>query len=153
MPPSHRHPAIPASQLLRFLHPDRLDALLAPLLPEAAERQFIARCLIEEGPLHHRGANYALIGLLGRVVAGLDMSAADVDSVPVPMRLPPHLAETPERRDYPIRLPLRGLRELAGGNEQDLDAMVDCLCDGPPQHALANVIMVALLTALLPAKS
>lgn len=31
---------------------------------------------------------------------------------------------------------------------EKLDAMIDCLTDGPPPHALANVVMVALITGL-----
>lgn len=141
--------AIPASRLLDFIDPTRLDRLLAPLLTEPADRRFVARCLVDEGPLHHRGANYVLLALLGRLVAERGASPSADDSTAVPMRLPPHLAETLERSDYPLRLPLGALRELAGGDEQALAAMVDCLSDGPPQHALANVAMVALLDALL----
>ena len=65
------------------------------------------------------------------------------------MRLPPHLAEAAEDSHYPLRLPLDALRVLAGGDTARLDAMVDCLTDGPPQHALANVVMVSLLDRLL----
>jgi hypothetical protein len=65
------------------------------------------------------------------------------------MRLPPHLAGTSADAAYPLALPLHALRELAGGDEARVDAMVDCLTDGPPQHALANVAMVALIEALL----
>ena len=34
-------------------------------------------------------------------------------------------------------------------DQSRLEAMIDCLTDGPPQHALANVAMVTLLTEIL----
>lgn len=141
---------LPASRALGFIDAKQLDAWLAPLVPDAADRHFVARCLIGEGPIHHRGANYVLLALLARVLArdGLKPEA-DAAGEPVPMRLPPHLAADVEEGHYPLRLPLAALRDLAGGDEQQVHAMVDCLTDGPPQHALANVVMAALLDRLL----
>jgi len=67
----------------------------------------------------------------------------------VPMRLPPYLAESVTEAAYPLLLPTNTLLALAGGDQTQLAAMIDCLTDGPSQHALANVIMVALLERLL----
>ena len=39
------------------------------------------------------------------------------------------------------------LGELMSGAE--LESAIDCLTDGPPQHALANVLMVTLLQRIL----
>lgn len=153
MPPSPlhdkkpRHP--PASRTLRFVDPARLATLLTSLVPAKADRAFVMRCLIEEGPLHHRGANYLLLALLGQVlerVPGLDTPPEGEE---VPMRLPPHLEDEVAEGHFPLRLPTKALRELLGDDEPALEAAVDCLTDGPPQHALANVVMVALLERLL----
>ncbi|MDZ7856880.1 hypothetical protein [Sphaerotilus sp.] len=166
-PPHHRHhphghpsgprlpkPGVPASQLLSFLDAPRLDALLTPLVPQSADRAFVLRCLIGEGPIHHRGANYVLIALLARVLeasphAAGTLSVSEDTGMPVPMRLPPHLSDAVEEGDYPLRLPTMALRALAGGDAARLDAMVDCLTDGPAQHVLANVVMVSLIEQVL----
>lgn len=163
MPPHHRphhppHPAqprpphgLPASRVLEFVDDAALDAALAPLLPQAGDRAFVLRCLVGEGPIHHRGANYVLLQLLLQALKarGQTPVAPAGDVAAVPMRLPPHLRPAEEATDYPLPLPLSALRRLASGDEQRLAAMVDCLTDGPPQHALANVAMVALLQALI----
>lgn len=143
----HRH--VPASRALRFIDEGALDDVLKGLVPDKAERAFVARCLVEEGPLHHRGANYVLVSLLARVLARVPGADAAVEGVRVPMRLPPHLEDEVEEGDFPLELPTRALRQLAGDDEDDVEAMVDCLTDGPPQHALANVVLVALLERLL----
>lgn len=146
-PKHHRH--VPASKALRFVDRRALDAVLAPLVPEATERAFVARCLVEEGPLHHRGANYLLVSLLARALAKVPGADAPPDGVRVPMRLPPHLEDEVDDGAFPLALPTAALAELAGGDDDELEAMVDCLTDGPPQHALANVVLVALLERLL----
>lgn len=156
-PPHHPRPpgphphGLPASQVLAFMDDAALDAVLAPLVPQAGDRAFVLRCLVGEGPIHHRGANYVLLQLLAQALvrAGRVPSAPAGDVAAVPMRLPPHLGPAESATDYPLPLPLKALRDLAGGDEQRLAAMVDCLTDGPPQHALANVAMVALLEVLL----
>lgn len=146
---SPRH-GTPASQVLHFVNVEQLQQALTPLLRDAGDCRFITRCLVGEGPLHHRGSNYILLNLLARAlqVRGGQATAAE-GGAPVPMRLPPHLAEQADDCNYPLALPLKALRELAQGDEAQLAAMVDCLTDGPPQHALANVAMVAFLEALL----
>lgn len=158
MPPHHRHPphhspprrdGIPASRILGFVNANQLDGWLAPLVPDVHDRTFVVRCLIGEGPIHHRGSNYILLALLGRALEARGGARPTHGGAPVPMRLPPHLIESVAEGVYPVALPLNALRELAGGDAQQLDAMVDCLTDGPPQHALANVVMVALIESLL----
>ena len=147
--PLHGH--IPASRVLSFVDETRLDHLLEPLVPDAHDRKFVLRCLIGEGPLHHRGANYLLLALLGKALEahGASPAPAAADGVAVPMRLPPHLREQVEAGHYPLTLPTAALGTLAGGDAVQLHAMVDCLTDGPPQHALANAVMVALLESLV----
>lgn len=142
-----RHP--PASRALRFVEPELLDQQLSTLVPEKTEREFVRRCLIDEGPVHHRGANYLLLRLLGRVLERVPGHDAPLAGEEVPMRLPPHLEDEVEEGTYPIPLPTRALRELLGDDASAMEAAIDCLTDGPPQHALANVVMVALLERLL----
>ena len=157
-PPHERHGPgsrpIPASQVLGFVDEAGLSRSLAALLPDDGDRRFVVRCLVGEGPVHHRGANFVLLSLLLRLLSRQPQRVADASSgLPVPMRLPPHLADALARDGddglYPLRLPTRALDELAGGDPGRRAAMVDCLTDGPPQHALANVLMVALLDALM----
>ncbi|MDZ7813439.1 MAG: hypothetical protein U5L74_10095 [Ideonella sp.] len=150
-PAPHERPhrsGIPASQILAFIDPQRFDASLRLLVGDVADRAFVGRCLTGEGPLHHRGANYILIALLGELLQQLPESSASEDAVDVPMRLPPHLADVEQPGNYPLRLPMQALRRLAGGDPILLEAMIDCLTDGPPQHALANVALVALIDRL-----
>jgi hypothetical protein len=142
---------MPASRGLLFVDEAQLSAALRPLVPDDGDRGFVVRCLVGEGPIHHRGANYVLLALLARVLQAQGRTPGAAVGVPVPMRLPPHLADRVQDGHYPLNLPTRALQELASGDAEQLHAMIDCLTDGPPQHALANVAMVALLEALLPA--
>jgi len=144
---------IPASRILDFVHENSLDGWLTPLVPDAQDRAFVVRCLIGEGPIHHRGSNYILLALLGHALESCGGAQPTLEGAAVPMRLPPHLGEAMAEGNYPLRLPLHALRELAGGDAQQLEAMVDCLTDGPPQHALANVVMVSLIESLLSARA
>jgi hypothetical protein len=89
----------------------------------------------------------ALLGELGRRLDP-DGGAAAGRSVTVPMRLPPHLEDEVDEAEYPVKRPLAPL-ESVGASPRDAEAMVDCVTDGPPQHAVANVVMVALLERLL----
>jgi hypothetical protein len=147
-PPPHRH--VPSSAISGFIQPEQIEQLFVEVIPDPADREFVVRCMVGEGPAHHRGANYVLLALLGRVSSAAGATTAtEGEAVPVRMRLPPHLrAHTGDAR-YALPLYTGALRELAGGDERKLEAMVDCLTDGPPQHALANVAMVALLEGLL----
>jgi hypothetical protein len=153
MPPRPPPRHLPSSAISAFVDPARIDLLLARWVPEAEDRAFVVRCLVGEGPAHHRGANFVLLSLLAQA---LEKAKAQPEpqgvTLPVPMRLPPHLAHAEAEQDaYPLRLPTAPLERLAPSGSRELEAMVDCLTDGPPQHALANVAMVALLGALLDA--
>lgn len=132
-----------------FIDRQALDALLVPLVPDAGDREFVARCLVDEGPAHHRGANWLLLSLVGRLLERLPGEEAVAAGARVPMRLPPHLQDALEAQDFPVTLPTRALAALAGDAPGRLEEMIDCLTDGPPQHALANVVMVALLDRAL----
>lgn len=119
-------------------------------MPDADERAFVVRCIVGEGPIHHRGASYTLVCLLGLLLEALgteERGARGGKSVPVPIRLPPHLARDDDH-DYPLSMPLAPLTRLAPEGSPELAALVDCLTDGPPHHALANAAMVCLLDAL-----
>ena len=73
MPPPHRNAPSAA-----FIDGARVDALLVGAVPDDEDRAFIVRCVLGEGPAHHRGANYVLLQLLGMIVdrlGGADMEA------------------------------------------------------------------------------
>ncbi|MBK7073035.1 MAG: hypothetical protein IPH44_12105 [Myxococcales bacterium] len=131
-----------------FIDRAGIEALLEPWLPAAADRAFVTRCMLGEGPAHHRGANYVLLRLLGELAARVAPAPAVApDQVPVPIRLPPHVPR-PADRDYPLALPRRVVARLAPDAPTQA-AMLDCVTDGPPQHALANAAMLCLLDAML----
>lgn len=151
-PSHHPHRHVPSSEISAFIDPDRIDALLRPWVPDEPARAFVVRCLLEEGPAHHRGANFVLLSLLEAVLTKLGgprEQSGDEPTVAVPMRLPPHLARKREPASYPLTMPLAPLTQLAPEGSRELDAMIDCLSDGPPQHALANAAMVRLLGEIL----
>jgi hypothetical protein len=136
-----------------FVDAARVDSLLASIVPDGEDRAFVVRCILGEGPAHHRGANYVLLMLLGQLVDKLD--AKDVaalrarGTLPVPMKVPPHLERPQSLMTYPLGLPTGPLESLAPAGSADQMAMVDCLNDGPPQHALANAAMMWLIGAAL----
>lgn len=151
-PPGHRH--VPSTAIASFIDRGRIEGLLAPWIPEEADRAFITRCLLDEGPAHHRGANYVLLSLLGELLAELGgeragKQAAEGDSVAVPMRLPPHLAREADDAEFALRFPRAPLDRLAPAGSTAQEAMIDCLTDGPPQHSLANAATICLLSELL----
>ena len=121
-------------------------------MPDAEDRAFVVRCILKEGPVHHRVASYALLLLAGRVLeraGGVMPATEDRPSVPVPLRLPPHVRRgDDDDAHYPLRMPTAALGELAPGGSSELAALVGCLLDGPPHHALANAALVSLLDAL-----
>jgi hypothetical protein len=148
MPPAHRNASSAA-----FIELSRVDALLAGAVPDDEDRAFVVRCILGEGPAHHRGANYVLLQLLGMIVdrlGGADMEAVRArGTMPVPMKVPPHLERQGSMMAYPLALPTGPLEELAPVGSTDQAAMVQCLSDGPPQHALANAAMIWLIGAAL----
>jgi hypothetical protein len=154
--PDHNAPRpprrVPSSAIASFIDEARIDALLAPWVVDPEERAFVLRCLLREGPAHHRGANYILIALLGRLLEATGGPPTPIPGPhrPVPLRLPPHLAEAGDENGvFPLPLPTAALEALAPAGSPAMEAMVDCLADGPPQHSLANAAMLCLLTALL----
>lgn len=148
MPPGHPpHPRRSDGRVDLFMDHARIDRILLPWVPDADERAFVVRCLLDEGPAHHRGSNWVLLALLSELVGEPGPPAGR--AVPVPMRLPPHLADGAAGPDFPLSIPRRVLERLAPGDERAQQAMIDCLVDGPPQHALSNAAMLCLLDAAL----
>lgn len=136
-----------------FIDPSRIDAILAGAVPDPEDRAFVVRCILSEGPAHHRGANYVLLRLLGLLVdrlGGVDLAALRArGTIPVPMKVPPHLERQGSLMAYPLPLPVAPLCELAQPATPEQSAMADCLSDGPPQHSLANAAMLWLIGAAL----
>lgn len=121
------------------------------MVPAARDRAFVLRCILDEGPPHHRGASYALLRVLAEAVeraGGAPASLVERAAVPLQMRLPPHLGKTHDDAGYPLSLPTGALDELFGAG-RTRDELVDALSDGPPHHALANAAMLWLIEALL----
>src|SRR5258708_23693058 len=134
-----------------FIDSSRLDALLTGVLPDDQDRAFVVGCILGEGRAHHRGANYALLLLLGTLVEAL--GGADMDALrargttPVPMKVSPHLARPGSLMAYPLDLPVAPLERLAPAGSPQLYATVECLTAGPPQHALSNAAIMWLIRA------
>ncbi|MBZ5715722.1 hypothetical protein [Nannocystis pusilla] len=127
-----------------------IEVLLAPWLPDPVDRAFVARCIVDEGPAHHRGASYALLRLLGLALAATGGPPAEPgESAPIVLRLPPHLRRGHADEEYPLGIPLAALERLAPRGSAAFKHLLECLSDGPPHHALANAAMVCLLDALL----
>jgi hypothetical protein len=130
----------------------RLEKALAPIVPDERDREFVARCILGEGPAHHRAASWALVVLAAEVAARLGAaplpSATGVDALSVRLRLPPDARDDDDDGSFPLRLPLAPLRTILD-DERDVEAMADALTDGPPHHALANAALVALLHQIL----
>jgi hypothetical protein len=157
-PPHHKHPRhhhpvlVPPSAVRSVLSAERLDPLFARFIPDAADRAFVSRCILEQGPVHHRGANFALLALVAELLERTEAPSEPPagNSVAVPIRLPPHMA--PEHDDdavYPLQMPLAPLEVVAPKDTPAFNALVDCLLDGPPHHALTNAALVCALGALL----
>src|SRR5690349_16064532 len=108
---------IPPGAASGFIDASQIDTLLAPLVPDAEDRAFVVRCILTEGPAHHRGANYVLLRLLGELVDAL--GEPDVEAVrargtlPVQMKVPPHLTRPGSMMSYPLDLPTGPLERLA----------------------------------------
>jgi hypothetical protein len=126
-----------------------IDAALASSIPDARDRAFVLRCIVDEGPRHHRIASWALLRMLAAVLAelgGADAEPRGVDVAPLPIRLPPSVTSSSEDAVFPIGVPMRMLRDVLDENE--LATALDALRDGPAHHALANAVMVALIDAI-----
>lgn len=151
--PPHHAPRAAAHD--RALHA-RIEALLRPRIPDDHDRAFVLRCLVDEGPAHHRGATVALLLLLERALARCPPAPAPVSAtasagaVTVPLRLSPHVRESlaPSDRDYPVTMPTAALRRAVGEGPA-ADRLIEHLTDGPAHHALANAVMVNLLDEIL----
>lgn len=149
MPPPHDRAS--ASSIAGVLDASRLDGILTPWIPDPTGRAFVVRCIVGEGPIHHRGSSYALIALAGAIAERLEpLPAVATDGPAVPMRQAPHLAvRGQEAPTYPLRLDLHGLGRIAGGDADTVRTLTDALLDGPPHHALANAVLLDLLSAIL----
>lgn len=153
----HRHAL---STLARAADPARLADALAPIIPDAGDRAFVVRCILDEGPIHHRASSWALVVLAAEIARRVgstpdDRDPESRDSLAVRLRLPPHLAGDDDDGAFPLRLPLAPLRAIAG-SDRDVEALADALADGPPHHALANAALVSIfarILALFPAPS
>ncbi len=151
MPPPlahrHDHPVVAA------IDHQRISALVATCVPDPAARDFIVRCMLDEGPVHHRGDNFVILALLGEVLGRLPPpeggKPCDSASLPVPMRIPPAHLTGAEPKSYPISIPQAPLALLDGGDPARRSVLAECLADGPPHHALANAMTVQLLHAIL----
>jgi hypothetical protein len=127
-----------------------IEALLAPWLADPIDRAFVARCIVDEGPEHHRTASYALLRLLGLALdAAGGPPETTGESAPIALRLPPHLRRGHADEHFPLGVPLAALARLAPRDSAAFERLLDSLSDGPPHHALANAAMVTLLDALL----
>jgi hypothetical protein len=152
VPDSPHAARVSSSALLGFVDRAELERALEPFVPDAGDREFLVRCVVAEGPAHHRGANYVLLRLLARALeAAHARPGPPRDGLPVPMHVPPHLRRADGEQCYPLKLPTGPLERLAQGAPREVEAMADCLTDGPAQHSVANVLMVSMLAALLEA--
>lgn len=139
-----------ASSAQAIVRREEIDALLAPWLTNQTDRDFVVRCLVDEGPIHHRGATYALLRLLGLALEAVGGPKPPCgESAPIPLRLPPHLRGGGDDDSFPLGVPLDVLERLAPRGSAQFAELLDCLRDGPPHHALANAAMVGMLGALL----
>lgn len=144
-------PPPPRSGQLPDLDREAVDRALATVIPDARDRAFVLRCILEEGPRHHRIASWALLralaGLLESRPPAAPLEAEAIPTEPLRMRLPPSVAQASEDAAFPIGIPKR---LLARSLEDDEDAAIalEALADGPPHHALANAVMLWLMEAL-----
>lgn len=142
-------PKEPSGGRRRALDAGPIDAALVEIVPDARDRAFVLRCVLEEGPRHHRIASWALLRMLAAVLAevgGANPGATEGASAPLGMRLPPSVAASSEDAEFPIGLPTGMLRSVLSEDEATL--AVECLTDGPPHHALANAAMTWMLQAI-----
>lgn len=132
------------------LRREDVEQLLTPWLKEPADRAFVARCIVDEGPIHHRGASYALLRMLGLALAAAGgATEGSGEAAPITLRLPPHLQRGSPEQVFPLGVPLAPLERLAPRGSAAFTALLECLRDGPPHHALANAAMACMIGALL----
>lgn len=156
MPHHHHHgpdhdPHRPSARDIReAIDADSMERLLERWVKDTGQRRFLARCIIDEGPAHHRGANYVILSILARLLEQLQIPVAPLGDRPlrVELRLPPHLREQSTGGEYPLDLPLEALAGIVAEGTAEERALVDCLIDGPAHHALANVATVRALHEL-----
>ncbi|MBA3846553.1 MAG: hypothetical protein H0X45_07905 [Planctomycetes bacterium] len=149
MPPHHARAS--ATAIASALDPDRVKRALASWIADEGDRTFVARCILDEGPIHHRGASYVLIALAAAIAERVGaVAASGVSDIAVPMRQSPHLDRPGHQPPcYPLRLDPSVLDLVAEGDEGARAALADAVTDGPPHHALANVALLNLLAAIL----
>jgi hypothetical protein len=124
-----------------------IDEALEPIVPDPRDRAFVLRCILEEGPRHHRVASFALLRMLSRVLEDVGgAGAAKGASAPLAMRLPPGVASRADDAEFPIGVPTALIGELL--DEAGAAEALDCLRDGPPHHALANAAMAWMIQAI-----
>ncbi len=145
--PGHRH-RHSLSALSAASSQAKLEEALELVIPDAEDAAFVARCILGDGPAHHRAASWALLTVAAEIArrVGARPAPAGGDQ-PVSLPLPPHLRHG-EDASFPVSLPLAPLRAVLE-RERDVEAMADALIDGPPHHALANAALVALLARVL----
>ncbi len=128
-----------------------IDRVLALVVTDDRQRTFVLRCILDEGPQHHRVASWALLSALASLVEaappGAPFDQAAVPTEAVRMRLPPSVAASADDPDFPLSIPTRHLRRSLA-NDRELGIAVAALGDGPPHHALANAAMLWLLELL-----
>jgi hypothetical protein len=62
------------SAMIAFIRTEPIEELLKYFVPTESDRKYLARCLIDSGPSHHRGANFVLLSLLAKVLQQLPQS-------------------------------------------------------------------------------
>lgn len=154
-PPYHSksRPRLPSPRVAEHVDRAHLDAIVARWVSDPHERDFVARCLADEGPAHHRGATFAILTLLERLLERIPETSPRPETAPtapVALHLPPHLADDLDPHDghFPLAMPTGALRDVAA-DPREAEAMIDSLTDGPPHHALANALTVAMLDEAL----
>jgi hypothetical protein len=143
-PHHHHHPP----SMPDLVQPERIDALLAPWVPNEEDRAFVLRNILAEGPEHHRITTYTILILLGEVLAATGGDRRGLGpGVDVPMRLPPRRDQRPAT--FPATLPTRILSRVLPPDRSEDPVVVDALLGGPSHHALANAAMIDLLDRIL----
>lgn len=147
----HRHRHV-LSSLADVASAQRLEDALELVIPDARDRAFVARCILQEGPAHHRAASWALVTIAGEVARRAGAKPRDAiqpDDFAVPLRLPPHQRQE-EDGSFPLRVPVAPLRAVSG-SDRDAEVLADAVVDGPPHHALANAALIAIFERLMSA--